>query len=98
MALTVSDVVLQTAVTVQSTTPISEVEKRLISSPVGRIYVTDEEERLLGFVADHDILSYRLLGGDGQGRIGTLMASAPVTVTPSTHLTEAVSPLPERLR
>lgn len=90
MLLTVSDVVLQTANTVQSTTPISEVEKRLVSNPVGRIYITDEEERLLGIVSDHDLLSYRLLGGDGQGRIGTLMAPPPVTVTSSTRLTDAI--------
>jgi acetoin utilization protein AcuB len=90
MLLNVSDVALQTAITVQSTAPISEVENRLIQNPVSRIYVTDEEERLLGVVPDHDILSYRLLGGDGQGRIGTLMIPPSVTITPSTRLSDAI--------
>ncbi|WP_437187278.1 CBS domain-containing protein [Planctomicrobium sp. SH668] len=74
MSMSVSDVALRTPVTATPEQLICEVERLLIDSLASEVYVIDQAENLLGIVSDDAFLQYHMLGGDGQGRIATLMS------------------------
>ncbi|WP_437192083.1 CBS domain-containing protein [Planctomicrobium sp. SH527] len=74
MFQTVRDVALRAPATALPDQAISEAEQQLISHNTSEIYVIDTEDRLLGVVSDHEILRYRLMGGDGRTNIAALMS------------------------
>jgi len=89
MSGTVREVALRAAVTALPETPICEGEQRLISGDVQEIHIVDEQERLLGRVPDVEFLNYRLLGGDGLGRIASLLVPVEMIFTLETTLQQA---------
>ncbi|WP_437226721.1 CBS domain-containing protein [Planctomicrobium sp. SH661] len=95
MALTVREVALRTPVAVLPETPIADAEQMLISCTASEIYVTDHDDRILGMIPDQEILKYRLLGGDGQGRVAALMTPVTRYLTPAASLIEGARLLSE---
>ncbi len=74
MIQTVRDVALRASATALPDQAISEAEQQLIAHNTSELYVIDKEDRLLGVVSDHEILRYRLMGGDGRTNIAALMS------------------------
>jgi len=89
MTGTVRDLVLRTPIALLPDTPICEAEQHLISSQVQEIYVVNAEDHLLGMIPEVEFLNYRLLGGDGQGRIAALMGPVEFWLTSQASLQEA---------
>lgn len=86
MTRTVRDVALRTPLTVLPDVSICEAEQKLIAGGASEIYVIDADDMLCGVVPDYDLLNYRLLGGDGQGRIAALMSRVDFQLAPSASL------------
>jgi len=92
---TVQEVALRASTTVFPESSICDAEQRMVSCAASELYVIDEREHLLGIVPDYEFLNYRLLGGDGQGRITTLMVPVTVSITSQTRLEDAARILTE---
>lgn len=86
----VRELALRTPVTALPEIPICQAEQQVISGNVREIYIVDEQDRLLGQVPEVEFLNYRLLGGDGMGRIASLMGTVDLTLSAQATLEEAV--------
>lgn len=95
MSLTVREVALRAPVTVSPETLICTAEQQLIAREASELYVIDQTEQLLGMVTDQEILNYRLMNGNGQERIATLMIPVAVSLSPLSGLQEGAQLLRE---
>ena len=86
MDWTVCDVALRAPVTVQPETTLADAEQVLIRSNASDLYVVDAHERLLGVVPDYELLKRRLIGGDSQRPVSSLMSPVTVSLTPGASL------------
>ncbi len=96
MICLVRDIALQAAVMVQPQVEIRTAEQLLISRHATEVFVVDDSEMLLGIVPDLEILNYRLMGGDGQARIGALMSQATAFIEWDDSIEEACRLLKEQ--
>ncbi|HEY0097298.1 MAG TPA: CBS domain-containing protein [Archangium sp.] len=73
-------------------TPLSEITQLLAEERIGGVPVTDDEERVLGFVSEADIMS-ALLKGRSLGTAAEEVMSSPVHTVDEFDLTDEVMAL-----
>jgi CBS domain-containing protein len=87
--LTVRDVALAAPITVGPQSSIGQAEHLLIVNRGTDVYVVDSQERLLGVVPDYEILKHRLLDGNPEAAISTMMTPVTVWLLPNAGLEAA---------
>ncbi len=73
-------------------TPLSEIAQLLADERIGGVPVTDDEERVLGFVSEADIMN-ALLKGRPLGTLAEEVMSSPVHTVDEFDLTDEVMAL-----
>jgi CBS domain-containing protein len=82
----VRDLMSKPAATALNTATLNELLWTLLRSQVSEIYVTDEEQRLLGVVTDYDLLKAQMTGASGDLPADQLMCRNVPTVGPDTQI------------
>jgi CBS domain-containing protein len=83
---TVRDLMLEPAATARHDATLDQVLCSLLESDSSELYVTDEDDRLLGIVTEYDLLKAQMTGTAGDLPAQQLMSRNVPTVSPDTQV------------
>lgn len=89
MQLTVRDLMNSEICGVSAKTHLSDAVRILISSEQTALFITDDEDRMIGVVKENELLSAQLNGCVPTCRLGDLATAPPSTISSGESLSEA---------